>query len=102
MENYVLSKYFSAGENKIGSSGGFGKFTNHFETYDFGKYHANILSHHNGFSLDSSDTPTTNSQTIDHGGVRISSNLDLTSILNGLRKNFKKILGNQGIRHYLC
>lgn len=67
-----LSQHLSTSEDQISSSGGLGEFSSKLETDDFGKNHGDGLTEHDGFTFNTTDTPTNDTETVDHGSVRIS------------------------------
>mmetsp|Transcript_2226 Transcript_2226/g.2889 ORF Transcript_2226/g.2889 Transcript_2226/m.2889 type:complete len:232 (-) Transcript_2226:68-763(-) len=50
------------------------KLSSQSESNDFWEDHGDGLAEHHGFSFDTSDSPTSYSQSVDHGCVRVSSN----------------------------
>lgn len=73
-DDTALSEHIDAGQDKIGGSGTLRKVTGELETDDFRKDHGDGLTQHHGFSLNTANTPTGNTETVNHGGVRISAN----------------------------
>lgn len=72
-DDTTLSEHLSDGEDEISSSGGLWELTSELESDNFGENHGDWLSEHDGFTFDTTDTPTDDTETIDHGGVRVSS-----------------------------
>lgn len=66
-----LSQHLDAGQNKISGGRVLGQLAGESEADDLGQDHGNCLTEHDGLGLDTADTPADNSQSVDHGGVRI-------------------------------
>jgi hypothetical protein len=69
-----LSENLSDSKNEISCSSSLGEFASQFETNDFGENHRRAFAEHVRFSFNATNTPTENTETIDHGSVGISSN----------------------------
>jgi hypothetical protein len=68
-----LSQHLSAGKDQISGSGGLGELSSKLETDDFGEDHGNGFTEHDGLTFDTTDTPTNDTKTVDHGSVGVSS-----------------------------
>jgi len=68
-----LSEHLDAGKDKIGSGGMCWEFSSQSEADNFRQDHGDGLTKHDGLSFESTNTPTSNTKTVDHGGVGISS-----------------------------
>mmetsp|Transcript_413 Transcript_413/g.467 ORF Transcript_413/g.467 Transcript_413/m.467 type:complete len:363 (-) Transcript_413:119-1207(-) len=70
--NTTLSEHLSAGQNQIGSSGSGRQLTSEIETNNLRQDHGDGLSEHDSFGFDTSNSPSGNTETVDHGGVTVS------------------------------
>jgi hypothetical protein len=50
-----------------------GEITSQFKSNDLGEDHRDLLAEHDGFGFDTANTPSYNTKSINHSGVRISS-----------------------------
>ena len=67
----MCSEHFGDGEHEVGCGGSFGQFSGQLEPDDFGCEHVDGLSEHHGFGFDATDSPTDDSQPVDHRGVAV-------------------------------
>ena len=58
-------------QHKVGRRSAFGQFAGELKADDFRDQHGNGLAQHCGFSLDATNAPAQNGQTVDHGGVAV-------------------------------
>lgn len=72
-DNTSLSEDVGNSEHEISSSGVLGEITSQFKSNDLGEDHRDLLAEHDGFSFDTANTPSYNTKSINHSGVRISS-----------------------------
>mmetsp|Transcript_68522 Transcript_68522/g.79819 ORF Transcript_68522/g.79819 Transcript_68522/m.79819 type:complete len:344 (+) Transcript_68522:358-1389(+) len=72
-DNTSLSEHLGDGKDQISGSNILSEFSSKLETNDFRQDHGNSLSEHDRLGFNTSNTPTDNTETIDHGGVRVSS-----------------------------
>lgn len=70
--NTALSEHLDASEDEICGSCMLGQFAVKVETNNLRKDHGNCLAKHDSFSLNSTNTPSGDTETIDHSGVRVS------------------------------
>ena len=68
----AFTKQVGAGENEICGCSVSWQVASELEANDLGEHHGNLLSEHDGLSLDATDTPANDTETIDHSGVRVS------------------------------
>jgi len=69
-----LSEHLDASKDEIGSGGMCWEFSSQSEADDLRQDHGDGLTKHDGLSFESTNTPTSNTETVDHGGVGISTN----------------------------
>jgi len=69
-----LAQHSSAGQNQVSGSGVSWQLSNQFEADDLGQHHGDLLAKHHRFSFDTADTPADDTETVDHGRVRVSAN----------------------------
>jgi len=67
-----LSEHLGDGQDQISSSGDFIELASKSETDDLRKNHGDGFTEHDGFGFNPTDTPTDNTETVNHGGVGIS------------------------------
>lgn len=71
--NTTLSEHLSTSKDEISGSRGLWQFSGKLESDDFRKNHGNGFSEHDGLTFDTTDTPTNDTETVDHGSVGVSS-----------------------------
>lgn len=71
-DDTTLSEHLSAGQNEISSGHVVSEFTGQTETNDFRQDHGDALSEHDSFGFDTTDTPTEDTKTVDHGSMGVS------------------------------
>ena len=104
----LFAKDFGDTQHQIGSGRTRCQASCELHADDFGCQHVKGLPKHIGFGLDSSDAPTQNAQSIDHGGVRIGTYErigigDRAGMVFALKDNFCKefqvdLMHNSGVR----
>mmetsp|Transcript_2208 Transcript_2208/g.5228 ORF Transcript_2208/g.5228 Transcript_2208/m.5228 type:complete len:373 (-) Transcript_2208:195-1313(-) len=67
----VFAQGLGDGEHKIRRGATGGQFAHQTEAYHLRQHHADGLSQKSGLCFDTTNTPTDNTETIDHGGVRV-------------------------------
>jgi len=72
-DNTTFAEHLYAGESQISSGSVLGEFTNESESDNLGKDHGDGLTEHDSLGFNTTDTPSGNSETINHSGVRVSS-----------------------------
>jgi hypothetical protein len=72
--NTSFPKQCSNSENQISSGSLRWKLSSQFEADNLGQDHRDLLSEHDGLSFDTADTPSDDSETINHGGVTVGTN----------------------------
>ena len=70
----TLTQHLDTSEDQVSSGGSLRKISVQVETDDLRKHHGDGLSKHDSLSLDTTDTPTSDSKTVNHGCVRVSAN----------------------------
>ena len=70
----TLTQHLDTSEDQVSSGGSLRKISVQVETDNLRKHHGDSLSKHDSLSLDTTDTPTSDSKTVDHGCVRVSAN----------------------------
>ena len=73
-DDSTLTQHLDTSEDQVSSGGSLGKISVQVEANDLRKHHGDGLSKHDSLSLDTTDTPTSDSKTVDHGCVRVSAN----------------------------
>merc|ERR1719469_225698 len=68
----TFAEHLDNGQSQIGSRYVLGHLTGQVESDNLGKHHGNGLAEHDSLSLDATDTPSSDSETVDHGGVGVS------------------------------
>ena len=71
-DDTTLTEHLDTSEDQVSRGGSLGKLSVQVETDDLRKHHGDGLSEHDSLSLDTTDTPTSDAQTVDHGRVRVS------------------------------
>ena len=108
VDDPLFAKDFGNTEHQIGCGRTRSQASCEFHTDNFGCQHVKGLPKHIRFGLDSSDAPTQNSQSIDHGGVRIGAYEGIgignrASMIFALKYNLGKefqvdLMHNSGVR----
>ncbi len=80
----VLTQLLRDGENDVGGSDTGGNRAGEFEAHHSGNQHRDGLAQHGGFSFDTSNAPAEHTESVDHGGVRVSSH---TGVGEGLQNS---------------
>jgi hypothetical protein len=70
-DNTSLSEHLHASQHQIGGGGRVRELSGELETDNLGKDHRDSLTKHHSLSLDTTNTPSSDTKTIDHGGVRV-------------------------------
>ena len=73
-DDTTLTQHLDTSEDQVSSGGSLRKISVQVETDNLRKHHGDGLSKHDSLSLDTTDTPTSDSKTVDHGCVRVSAN----------------------------
>lgn len=73
-DNTSLPEHLDAGQDEISGSSVLWKASSESEADNLWEDHGNGLTQHNGLGFNTADTPSNNTETIDHGGVRIGTN----------------------------
>jgi len=67
-----LTEHVGAGEHQIGGGGVGREVTGESEADDLGEDHGDLLAEHDRLGFDASDTPSDDTKSVDHSGVRVS------------------------------
>ena len=67
----VLPQLLSDSEDQIGGGGTRGELALQLEPNNLGEDHGDLLTAHDGLSLQTTNTPSTDTETVDHRGVRV-------------------------------
>jgi len=68
----TLSEHLDASKDQVSGSCSLWEITVEVETNDLGKHHGDGLAKHDSLSLNTTNTPASNAETVDHSSVRIS------------------------------
>jgi len=71
-DDSALTELLDNSEDQIGGGGVLGEVSVKSETNDLREHHGDSLAKHDGFSLNTTNTPASNAETVNHGGVRVS------------------------------
>jgi len=101
-DDTTLSEHGDASKNEISSGGVLWEHTSKFESNDLGQDHGNLLAKHDRFGFDTTDSPSNDTKSIDHGSVRISSDAriwveDTVSLKDDLGEPLKVDLVNNTV-----
>jgi hypothetical protein len=69
----TTTEHLHDSEGQISGGSLLGELSSKSESNDLGKHHGDGLAEHDSFSFDTTDTPTSDSETVNHSSVRISS-----------------------------
>jgi len=72
-DDSTFTEHLDDSESQISSSGLLRKRSDQSESNDLGKHHGDGLSEHDSFGFDTTDTPSGNTESVNHGGVGVSS-----------------------------
>lgn len=72
VDDSFFPEHLSAEQDEVGGSSCLLHFSSEFESYDLWQDHGGALTKHDRLSFDASNSPSNNSEAIDHGCVRVS------------------------------
>ena len=73
-DDSTLTQHLDTSEDQVSSGGSLGKISVQVEANDLRKHHGDGLSKHDSLSLYTTNTPSCDAKTVDHGRMRVSSN----------------------------